>query len=378
MFRRIVLLGMLLPGPIFTGRAQEGYLCRSARLAELADAVHPAVVFTECDTCYTAGSCRELPVTAEMRNGVITHLGIRLFDSAFKKAAGKELCDFAERYLLEQLVATEEERAILSAEDGVQIEGDLRQTVAAGGEARFAIDQTLGESYWLTWRLHDEELFSIRFPACWELVSGENKIELENGFKRKLIDFRDPTPLPAVDEARLEKTTTRDVLVFKRGFYMIPQMESALYYRMGSNGPELLRERGHAAETLVNLLSVPALGAGCTVELTQQLYGFRSETYDAPLDRLIGFCLASGCRPYVGIEESDEERIVATLLMVNAEWGYNHIFRIVLDREQLDRETPRLQAALNVYAPTHNLENLYDDERQTRPHGKEAPKIKIP
>ncbi len=203
MFRRILLIGMLLPGPILAGRAQEGIPCRSARLAELAAAVHPAVAALDRDSCYTAGCYQGFPIVVEQRRGAVTHLGLRLFEPEFKRLAGKELCDFAERYLLEQLSATETERLLSLADDGVRITGDPRPVVEAGTEAQFSIDHTTGEGYRLAWRREGAELLAIELPAQWELISGENKIELEQNFKRRLADFRDPTPLPTAEESRL-------------------------------------------------------------------------------------------------------------------------------------------------------------------------------
>lgn len=408
---RAIGIGCLLLGSTFTGRAQEGIPCGSSRLSEIAAVVRPEIRHLDCDTCYTAGPYKGYPIAVEQRRGQVTHLGIRLFDPEFKRLAGRELCDFAERYLLERIAfADDRERSWMYDIDSVTVRGSLRRVLDADRETvRFSLSDTENRGYALNWIRNDSTLLAITLPAQWQLICGKNQIELERDFERDLTAFDIGTPdLPNIPRERMERTTTRNVLVCKRGHYMIPQMVSSLYFRIdeprlpdriGRSGhpgvrllrnriavdtvsaegtPRLLLESRHPAESAINLLSVPALGKGYTIEITQRLYGYAGKTFDVPLDRLIACCMAEGCRPYVGIERIDEHTVTALCILVNSRWGYNHILHVTLPIDGFDRRSGKLRAKINVYAPTHNLETLYDDDRQAHEERSRAPKITIP
>lgn len=406
---RAIGIGCLLLGSILTGRAQDGIPYGSERLAEIGGVVRPDIADLDRDTCYTAGPYKGYPIAVEQRRGAVTHLGIRLFDPEFKRLAGRELCDFAERHLLERIAfADDPERSLLLDADSVAVQGSCRRVLDADPESvRFTISDTERRGYEMKWISDETVLLSLAFPAQWQLICGKNQIELEREFERELAAFDEEIPaLPNIPRERMERTTTRNVLVCKRGCYAIPQMASSLYFRIdgprlpdrieksghpgvrllcdriaddtdADDTPRLLLENRHPGESAINLLSVPALGRGYTAEITQRLYGYAAKIFDMPLDRLIAFCLAEGCKPYVGIDSIDEHAVSALCIMVNDRWGYNHIFRVTLPVDGFDGRGAELRIKASVYAPTHNLEALYDDERQTRPHESKAPKIKI-
>lgn len=411
--RPIAIIGWLLLGSILTGRAQVGIPYGSSKLSDIAAVVRPAVTALDRDTCYASVPYKGYPIAIEQHRGQVTHLGIRLFEPEFKRLAGRELCDFAERYLLERIAfADDPERCWMFDTDSVTVQGSCRAVLDNDRETlRFSIADTERRGYTLIWSRADTTLLSITLPAQWQLISGKNQIELEQDFERNLITFDAEIPaLPNTPRDRMEKTTTRNILVCNRGYYSIPQMVSALYFRIGETSnlmkrmersenpgvriireviytdeyasgedprqPRLLLESGYPAESTINLLSVPALGREYTVELTQRMYGYSNKIFEMPLDRLIACCLAEGCRPYVGIESIDEQSVKAVCILVNSRWGYNHILNVTLPIESFDRRSGKLQAKASVYAPTHNLETLYDNDRQnSRPSNK--PKIKI-
>ena len=118
-----------------------------------------------------------------------------------------------------------------------------------------------------------------------------------------------------------------------------------------------------------------ALAKEYTAEVSQQKYGFQQEVYRVNLGKLINLFMSNGCEPYVGIEQSDEKQIVATLVMVNKEWGYNHILKVTADRNQIATEGGKLSITINAYTPTHNLARLYDDDNIKK--NSKAPKFTI-
>ena len=356
--------------------AQGNGLFCSKRLAEIAQAVHPTLDATS-DGIQNAGFYKEYPLTATCSNGTITHLGIRLFDPQFKSSLDPALCDFAERYLLEQLTSeNEQERLRLMYSEGVNIDGLLSNIPLSDPEISFSIRYSDRGRYLLEWRKNGRSNFSISLPAQWELISGKNKIELEEGFQAEILASATSYTPAAVQTDRLEKTTSKGVLIYKQGYYLLPQMLCAQYYTQTAEQLKAVVDPAHPAETLANLLSIPEISDGYLLTIVQQQYGFKSSSYTVPLAQFVSCCLSNGCKPYFGMEEIDDNRLEATLLMVNSQWGYNHILHITVDRQALKRGHGTIQATLHAYTPTHNLENLYDDERQSRTRGTTS-KIKI-
>lgn len=379
--QRILYIGIALLGLVFTTEAQSGAWYRTQLLQQLGEANRLTLTPPPANISVVVGSCKGYPVTAEWESGIVSHLGIKLFEPEMKQAINKPLCDFAERYLLEELSCEspeEWERKRIS--DRVTPSGSP-YSVIGQHELHFSINSPESGKYELCWEnTNGQTLYTLTLPANWELISGEHKIEMENNLRQRLMKHPIDGKLPRTPKAsRLEKTTTKGVVVYKRGHYMIPQMASALYYREEKQGEEigytLLEEPKYAAESLINLLSVPALAQNYTVQITQQKYGFTSESYTLNLSRLVSFCLDNGCHPYVGIEESNEHEIVAALLMVNPDWGYNHILKVTMKKSEIGRKNGALKATINAYTPTHNLETLYDDENIKK--DSKAPKFTI-
>lgn len=379
--RRILYIGIALLGLGLTAQAQSSAWYRTQLLRELSEANQLTLNQPKRDTTLRVGRCKGFPVVAEWQAGIVSHLGIELFDPELKKLAGKELCDFAERYLLEELsTESPEELERKRFDNGVRQSGSM-ELVIGQKELLFSINSPQTGMYELCWDSSEgKRLYTITLPANWELISGENKIEQENNLRGVLANYPIDESLPREPKiSRLEKTTSKGIWIQKRGHYMIPQMASALYYREEKSDSEsrfeLLIDRKHAAESLINLLSVSALAKEYNVEITQQKYGFKKETYTINLGRLVSYCLDCGCEPYIGIEQSDEQHIVATLLMVNQQWGYNHILQVSIDRDQIGKPGGVLKAKLNAFTPTHNLETLYYDD-QIKKHST-APKFTI-
>lgn len=379
--QRILYIGIALLSLTFPGWAQSGAWYRTQLLQQLGEANQLSLTSPKTDTAEIVGSCKGYPIVAEWQSGIVCHLGIQLFDYQVKEATEKRLCNFAERYLLEELVCeSKEEMERKRFDEGVTIRGSL-DSLIRGNELLFSINNPIVGKYELRWE-NDQghEIYAITFPANWGLISGEHKIEQENGIKNDLMKYPINSKIPRQPKlSRMEKTTTKGVWVYKRGHYMIPEIVSSLYYREEPGEEEstftLLHEPEHAAESLINLLSVAALAQNYTVEVTQQKYGFKQEIYSLNLGRMISFFLDQGCMPYIGIEESDEEQIVATLVMVNRDWGYNHILQITMQKAQIGKENGKIKATLNAYTPTHNLDTLYYDDQVKEKST--APKIKV-
>ncbi len=380
---RYIYIGILTLCLPLAGWAQLGTWYSTRLLSQLGEAAQLSLTAPQVDTSYVVGYYKNYPIVAEWQSGIVTHLGIKLFEPELKQSTNKPLCDFVERYTLEELTCEDKDELKLKHfEDGVSKDGNLNAIFNRDGVLLRFNTPTTGH-YELCWEDNEgNRLYGINLPANWSLISGEDKTELESNLHRRIREYTVTEKKPKAPKAsRLEKTNTRDVYVYKRGHYIIPQMASALYFlKEGEEeNPEynLIINSKYAAESLNNILSSPAVAKSYTVEITQKMYGFRETVYTLNMGQLLGYCMNEGCRPYIGIEQIDEMQIVATLLLVNPEWGYNHIMQITMNRKQIGLPNGKMKATINAYTPTHNLEALYDDERQMRKPTGRTPQILI-
>lgn len=382
---RHILTGCLLAAA-FCASAAAAPRFDSARLRELAETFGLRIPDAAADTCLRVGTVREFPVVAEISGGRVVHVGVDLFGSEYKAASDALLCDFVERYLLE-LLAEEDEQARQRRlyDDGVGMVGDpMRIPSDWQTSLRFDVSCLSGRGYRMDWREGGEILFSISFPAQYELIRGTNKIELEDRFRPDVLAFGDTAPAAASERAQSDSVRRTSIpelwnlagsdpepaenglYVIRRGTYILDQMACSAYYVRTDGGYLPVCDIRYPVESVCNLLSMRIPDTDFTVDVTLYKYGFKTERFTCPLDRLIGYCLAQGCTPYVGIEEVGEHSVTATLIMVNADYGYNHIFKFVFDTGSLGARRGRVSASLNVFTPTHNLENLYDETHRSR------------
>lgn len=394
---RPIILAALLLAVFAQTRAAGKARFASSRLERLAADVRLPMPEFAGDTCCVVGTFRGYPVLAGFCGGTVVHLGIDLFGAEYKAASNALLCDFTERYLLE-LLAEEDEQARMRRmyDDGVAVMGDLRRIPLLKREPlRFDVTSVPGKGCRMEWRDGNAVRFSISAPAQYELLRGMNKIELEESFRPAVLTYYGPAGLSGTSDpsgptgpsdlpADMSGPTARDdepvrldsgLYVFRKGHYLLEQMECASYYTLRDGRYMAVCDTLHPVESLRNLFSGKVPDRDYTLDLTLRKYGFRTEEFSCPLGRVVDFCLAQGCTPYVGVESEEDGVITAVLIMVNAEYGYNHLFKIIFDTRLLGQGQGHVAATLNAYTPTHNLENLYDEERQTRHRG--APKIKL-
>lgn len=300
-------------------------------------------------------------------DGVVDHIGIRLFDDELKQDQYGYIYEFPERYLLEILAEKDSEALeVKMTHDSVKlVTGNLDSIsdIQKKGEA-FSVTVTSDFKYRYSWSdASGSEIFAMTAPAQCELMLGRNKIELEERFR--LMASRSVFPegfyplSPVAEPLRLN----RDVYVDKRGEYMTELMRGDVYYKKDGKEYKLLSDSRHPYETLCNMLIVPDAFADrdYVAEVTLNGYGFEKRNFRCPLRRLMNICLWEGCVPYVGLEEESGDKIVVTLVMVNESLGYNHTLKVEVSPEILSGRKGVVKITANVYTAVHNLKSLYDD-----------------
>ena len=292
---------------------------------------------------------RSVPVTVEYDSGEVAHIGLDLFGADVKKENAL-VCNFVERYLLESLLDHRTGSWNTEPMYGrVVTQGDIfpvlrlkpedrSVSISLDGEGTGSVEITAGSG----------PLFSIRFPAEIQLLSGQDKEELEKAFLRKMTGDRKNKKR---EVPRGLKRVDRDIYVAENGFFEIEAAQNSAFFRKKGLLYVPLCESSHPTESILTLLTGYNRKKDYAVRTTVHQYGFVNTELTVPLDNLIDCCLEEGCVPYVGIESQTDESVVASLFMVNRALGYSHTFQFSVNPEILDKTAGMLSAKAHLYTP---------------------------
>ena len=180
-----------------------------------------------------------------------------------------------------------------------------------------------------------------------------DKPAMEKFFMDGLARYEGPLDRPVPDTLQ---RIDNNLYVSDAGHWETEQVRAVSYFRKVDGRYVPLRDRKLPLESVATLLCGYTGDSNYTVLLQQHRYNYALEEVEVSLERLLGFCIREcGFMPYVGVEYSDENRIKATLFLVNEQLGYSHTILFTVDPEVLDRESGRIQAEAYTFTPIHNL-----------------------
>lgn len=189
-----------------------------------------------------------------------------------------------------------------------------------------------------------------KFPA--------NRNGLVAQFYKKLISHK----ITEHPRQRFEGDTTQladDLWVVKSGPFVINRMENNIYLTKQTDSIALLHtgdpfvpvcDFEHPIESLYNLLSVSSIPNNFTIDASLKInYVVGEAPFSCPLSQLIDFCLCQGCIPYISIESSNDEEIVALMVMDQPVFGFCHVFLITFDPNLLKSMSGTFSVKISSY-----------------------------
>lgn len=311
--------------------------------------------------------------------GRIDHIGWEIFPEHIRQENPSPVYRFVERYLLELYVQRElpaPRQRLREDKVTLRFPGHEDEPLTANIERRlprFDAETSLlvltdNNSYSVSVYRHGEQQFFMRFPIRYELLWGMNKKEAEGNLYPDLLLFKAPAPspcqpLPAEETAMLEPME-EGCYRLPGDIYWIEDMNSTLTYVRTSEGEYRPVCDSRLPEASARNLFLLDCGKGVNASVKQRLYNRRTLEFETSLHRLLSFCRAEGCRPYVGIETVSQTEVTGTVVLHNPSYGYCHqlFFRLPLSL----LSTPAnglLQLELYAYVPTHNIENLFFERK---------------
>lgn len=319
-------------------------------------------------------------VVAENALHQIDHIGLQLFARQLMEENPSPVYHFVERYLLE-LCLMKEQTAVARRlkEEKVNLRFGKRRKKTVGEELTELLPRLMksrnslmilnsDNRYTVSFYDGDLLLLALRFPIQYELLWGMGKKEVESHFYADLLHYVSTLPtgetaaadslLPA-DEAYRLVPHTDGCLSLPGEFYGVEAMNDTRFYRKRADGCYApLRDPRYPEESVRNLFLLP-VASSPKASVTQYLYGRRRLTFELPLDHLLSYCRAMGCRTYVGIERLDEQGVAGTAILQNSTYGYCHLLYFETGASVL---SGAISISLYAYVPTHNVAALFPEK----------------
>jgi hypothetical protein len=292
--------------------------------------------------------------------GQVDHLGIVLFQDDVRDCFSPFVCDFLERYFLDLFLWRETSLEQKMRDDHVffssGIPYDIREVTPS---TTFSLTRE-GDEYRASWDLGNGRHLDLHFPVDYELLTGMPQIEMERTLRAALVRASDafvPRPLPSSWEVVDGKIHAS----LPSRHYYLAAMNDRVYAEQSASGQyRLLSDGRYPAFSAANLL-LGYLGKHCRLLVRQRMYGFQAEEYEISLFQWLSYCREQGMTLYFSVESERGDELLALVIAVNPDLGYNHMLSVAIPAGFMDRDKPALKVKLDAFIPTHNVSDLFQE-----------------
>lgn len=297
----------------------------------------------------------------------IFHLGYKLFADNMKIHYPSELYDFLERYFLELDCINKSEELIYQhlIDDKVLIKkGNIFNVNKIAETTPFSIKNIDDVCYEIEWREKDKVLLNLQFPIDYQLLLGLRKSEIE-------LTMQDILQSTITGKLWIENLLAKspEVEMMSDGYFK--SKEHLIYYIEGLNTIEYY-ERGDKKKYIpvyddkVMEYSLHNLFRGIIAEdnqyqlnVLQNLYGYKKTSFTVSLSQWINYCKSNGLCAFVGVSRGSEESYKVTVIAQNKKLGYNHLMKVVIPKDFMQKPNAVFATELYAFIPTSNLKDVY-------------------
>lgn len=337
-----------------------GAMKMNTQISSLPDGIHVA-------TLSYAGK----PVTVTVDNGEVSHIGYSIFDADLRAAAPSPFYDVVERYALLESLPLERIKTVERElfEEGVHFStGNLKMLPSLYGNKsiEFSLSNENGKKYVASWVKGGSPVCSVSLPYTYEFLHGTTMEENE----RRLIDDLTRMSASEFNNFAFEQPEVESMVTFFPSNYYILPGES--YYFDNFNGNRYytrsdsvtykpIFDNTYPRETLANVCTALETPHNLRLNLKLVQYGYKTSTVNLPLAALVDYFDRTGCTPFFGIIEHDDNKTVCELLARNIDEGYCHILKITVPTEDIGLSDATFTARMNSYIPISKLTSLFDE-----------------
>lgn len=315
--------------------------------------------------------CKNRPIVIETNSqGIITHIGIKLFDREMIAKYSSLLYPFVERYFLELLLMPNDQDITIKMKmERVKISSSIHPMLAVKeGIQKICDDFSSNLSFSILCRNNcylfscldkNRELLQMSFPIKYELINGYTKMEAERSFYPDLLIHKSTKYVPPTET---ELFVYKDSLYsFNEDYYLTEDIISTSYYYKVKEKIKPIFSSEMLEESVYNLFNT-GYDWDVEAEVTQNMYGGKKQTYTIPLSKLIHFLNQQNCLVYTGIQKYDKSVISGSLMAVNVELGYQHLMMFSFSKDLVDQpKEHQVKIKMYSYIPIHNISSLFDN-----------------
>lgn len=287
------------------------------------------------------------------------HIGINLFSNEAKISTDKEMLDFVETALLAKLLGVE----INGNTDFLFFGGDITTLQAINQETPCKISNLNSRFLSFEWNIGDDNVLRMDVPLSYYNAKGRNRGDIEDDFIMKIKNSDLKRVVNFASETKSLEPYGEGMYISPGQQYLKEEINRNLYFK-GDATPKLILTPEYPLESISNLFISPnAVDSIVNIEVTVLKHEFgEKDTFITSLENLLASCEADGCLPYWGIEEFNEGYLAGTLFLYNWKQGYDHVFKIECDPNEVLNGTGMIKARASLFIPTNNIETLFDPD----------------
>lgn len=352
-----------------TGHAEE---YRSDILCEIAQAIGLKPDIAQGDSLYVIKYSNK-DVAYRIENDEVSHIGYRIFTDSLHRHIPRLTRDFVERYWLELTLPLERLKTVETqmAEDGFRfIQGSLSSIDIIQSRQDPALSANITpHKVSMQWGETEAPICAIEFPVNYELILGQKMIERDRRLPSDIARWKDVVATQCTIDELQPSDSIAGLFIKHQGTYLTEHLTADRYFTIeseeGNARPVFTPE--YQCESLTNLFSgidIPE-AKDISLHLRHQIFGLKEQIIDTNVHQWVGYCLAQGCRPYIGtisIGMAGENLADMLIIMHNEGAGYNHVLRLTIPLDCLSSRQGQADGRLNAFVPSSNIKNLFKDQ----------------
>lgn len=340
---------------------------KTERLKKIATHLPNKVLKEEQSLVKWSGSPQVLVKKAD-QEGVISHLGVYLFDENTRKPL-QDHADFLERMMLELLLYKNDDMVkgklvehkmvwMLNGKSEAKPYTSMKRFLSAYDISQVALHIDFSDkNYVAHWQL-GSNTYSLSYPAVRELIQGTDLLEAENAFFQKLkkTDLQIPTIVPKQQNIS-QLSQIKGKLYRKIGICHSEQPSyctDTYYIRTdASNVATPIYDTRYPALSLINMMAGVVPCHNRKIQTNVHLYGGKIETLSLPFSILYS-SLFEDMQCYLKLDMSNPEKYCAHFHFFNEQMQYVHVVEVELSPTTIFKEDAEWNAHLFTFIPEYN------------------------
>lgn len=213
-----------------------------------------------------------------------------------------------------------------------------------------------GTSYKIVLSGISNNKINIDFPANYTLITGRDKVGLQQLLYNELMCIEDNTisSYHKHNTDLLEKSD--DIFMYKGKTFLIGEMNTNVYYQQDKIS--IVFDKSHSKESFSNLFMTDiSLNKNIQVNLIMKNYNTK-DNLQITLSKLVSH-FDKGFVKYFGIEDISDNTIRGSFLLYNKSYSYMHLLDTEVAVDELFNENTTIKIKMYSYIPTHNIKDLF-------------------